>query len=64
MMDQKRPGHTRGCQSVPNVNIRETEKIKLVRTHQKKRRRGRPRRRWLDNTREDMKKYELAADMT
>ena len=25
---------------------------------------GRPRRRWIDNTREDMKKYELRADMT
>ena len=29
-----------------------------------KRRRGRPRRRWIDNNREDMKKYELTADMT
>ena len=28
-----------------------------------KRRMGRPRRRWIDNTREDMKKYELRADM-
>ena len=25
---------------------------------------GRPRRRWIDNNREDMSKYELAADMT
>ena len=25
---------------------------------------GRPRRRWIDNTREDIKKYELTADMT
>ena len=29
-----------------------------------KRRRGRPRRRWIDNNREDMSKYELTADMT
>ena len=29
-----------------------------------KRRRGRPRRRWIDNTREDMNKYKLTADMT
>ena len=28
-----------------------------------KRRRGRPRRRWIDNNREDMSKYELTADM-
>ena len=28
-----------------------------------KRRRGRPRRRWIDNNREDMIKYELTADM-
>ena len=25
---------------------------------------GRPRRRWIDNNREDMSKYELTADMT
>ena len=31
--------HTRGCQSMPNVNIPETENIKLVWTHQEKRRR-------------------------
>ena len=29
-----------------------------------KRRRGRPKRRWIDNNREDMSKYELTADMT
>ena len=29
-----------------------------------KRRRGRPRRRWIDNNREHMSKYELTADMT
>ena len=29
-----------------------------------KRRSGRPRRRWIDNNREDMNKYELTADMT
>ena len=29
-----------------------------------KRRRGRPRRRWIDNNREDMSKYKLTADMT
>ena len=29
-----------------------------------KRIRGRPRRRWIDNNREDMDKYELTADMT
>ena len=55
---------------MPNVNNPEIEKIKLVWTHQLKRRRqhlkkydghgcaveekkGRPRLRWLDNTRED-----------
>ena len=31
---------------------------------QGKRRRGRSRRKWIDNTREDMKIYELTADMT
>ena len=63
-----------------NVNIPETETIKLVRTYQEKRRRkpikkmmdmvvpgkrrrGRPRLRWIDNNREDMNKYELTADM-
>ena len=65
---------------MPNVNIPETETIKFVRTYQEKRRqlikkimdmvvpgkrrRGRPRRRWIDNNREDMRKYELTADMT
>ena len=63
---------------MPNANIPETEKIKLVWTHQEKRRRqplkkndghGRtgevkPRQRWIDNNREDMNKYELTADMT
>ena len=29
-----------------------------------KRRRGRPRQRWIDNNRADMAKYELTADMT
>ena len=29
-----------------------------------KRRKGRPRRTWIDNNREDMSKYELTADMT
>ena len=29
-----------------------------------KRRRGRSRRRWIDNNREDMSKYELTANMT
>ena len=29
-----------------------------------KRRRGLPRRRWIDNNREDMNKYELTADIT
>ena len=29
-----------------------------------KRKRGQPRRRWIDNNREDMTKYELRADMT
>ena len=33
----QKPGHTRGCQSLPNVNILETEKIELVWTHQEKR---------------------------
>ena len=58
-----------------SVNIPETEKVKLVRTQQEKRRpslkkmmdmvvpgkrrRGRPGRRWIDNTREDMEIYEL-----
>ena len=65
---------------MPNVNIPESEKTKLVWTHQEKRRRQllnmhmvvpgkrirrrRPRRRWLDNTREDMKQYEMTAIMT
>ena len=68
---------------MPNVSIPETEKIKLVWTHQEKRKiqplkkndrhgcigskrikRGRPRRRWFDNTREDMNKYEMTADMS
>ena len=31
---------------------------------QGKRRRRRPRRKWLENTLEDMKKYEMTADMT
>ena len=59
---------------MPNVITTETENIKLAWTHQEKRRqpvmtndghgrigeekRGRPRRRWIDNTREDMEKYE------
>ena len=29
-----------------------------------KRRRGRPRRRWIDNTREDINKYKMTHDMT
>ena len=29
-----------------------------------KRKTGRPRRRWIDNTRDDMNKYELTADLT
>ena len=41
-LDQKGPcqktDNTRGCQSVPNVNIPETETIKLARTYQEKRR--------------------------
>ena len=66
---------------MPNVNIPETETIKLyghIRRREEdnlsrkimdivvpgKRRRGRPRRRWIDNNREDMSKYELTADMT
>ena len=66
---------------MPNVKIPETEEIKLVWTHQEKRRRqilkkndghgctreekkGRPRRRWLNNNREDMKKFEMTTDMT
>ena len=66
---------------MPNVNIPETEEIKLVWTHQVKRRRqplrkmmdmvvlgkrrrGRPRRRRIDNTREDMRKFEMTTDMT
>ena len=35
----QKPEHTRGCQSVPNVNIPETETIKSVWTYQEKRRR-------------------------
>ena len=71
--------NTRGCQSVPNVNIPEMKPVALVRTCQEKRirqrnmmdmvvpgkrRRGRPRLRWTDNNREDMTKYELTAVMT
>ena len=41
--DQKGPrpklDNTRGCQSMPNVNIPETKTITLVRTCQEKRRR-------------------------
>ena len=64
-----------------NVNIPDTEKIKLVCTHQAKGsgqplrkmmcmvvpgkgRRGQPTRRWIDNNRGDMTKYELTAHMT
>ncbi len=36
---RQKPEHTRGCQSVPNVNIPETETITFVRTYQEKRRR-------------------------
>ena len=59
---------------MPNANILET---KLVRTYQEKRRRqmmdmvvpgksrrGRPRRRLIDNNRENVNKYELTGDMT
>ena len=63
-------------QCMPNVNIPETEKIKLVWAHQEKRirqplkksdghgcigeeKKGRPRRRWIDNTREDMTHIKL-----
>ena len=63
---------------MPNVNIHETETITFVRTYQEKRRRqlikenyGHGRtgeekkgRKWIDNNREDMSKYELTADMT
>ena len=35
----QKPDHTRGCKSVPNVNIPETETMKFVRTYQEKRRR-------------------------
>ena len=65
---------------MPNVNIPETETIKSVWIRRReednlsrkimdmvvpgKRRKGRPRRRWIDNNREDMSKYELTADMT
>ena len=50
-------------------HIRRTEEDNLSRTIMDmvvpgKRRRGRPRRRWIDNNREDMSKYELTADMT
>ena len=61
---------TRSYKRMPNVNIPETEKVKLVWTHQEKRRRqhlkndeygcageekkGQPTQRWIDNTRKDM----------
>ena len=35
----QKPDNTRGCQSVPNVNIPETNTIAMVRTCQEKRRR-------------------------
>ena len=42
-MDQKgtcqNPGHPKGCQSMPNVNIPETEKVTLIWTQREKRRR-------------------------
>ena len=75
---RNKPDNTRGCQSLPNVNIPETKTIALVMRREEdnlsskmmdvvvpgKRRRGRPRLRWIDNNREDMTKYELTADMT
>ena len=62
---------------MPNVNIPETENNKCVWTQEVRRRRqplkkimdtekirrGRPIRRWLDNIGEDMKKYEMTADL-
>ena len=34
----QKPGHTRGCQGMPNISIPETENIKWVWTHEEKRR--------------------------
>ena len=39
MCGKQKADNTRGCQRVPNVNIPETEKVKLVWTYQEKRRR-------------------------
>ena len=73
-----KPDNTRGCQSMPRFptqkrlkwygHIRRSEEDNLSRKMMDiivpgKRRRERPRRRWIDNTQEDMK-YELTADMT
>ena len=50
-------------------HIRRSEEYNLSRKMMdmavpRKRRRGQPRRRWIDNTRQDMNKYEMTADMT
>ena len=41
----------------------DTTKMMLNMQVQGKRRRGRPKKRWLDNIREDMKEYKMTEDM-
>ena len=57
--------NTRGCQSVPNVNIPERQPLKKNDGHgcTGEEKKGRPRRRWIDNNMEYVNKYELTADM-
>ena len=76
--DQKGPcnkaGHTRGCQSINNDSNSGTAYIKrredkLLRNMREmvepwKRRNWRPRRRWIDNTMEDINKYGMTSGMT
>ena len=79
---EKTMSETRSYKRMPNANIPETEKTKLVWTYITRReednisrkltnmivpgerRRGRPRWRRIDNTRDDMNKYKLTDDMT
>ena len=50
--------HLEGSQHCTNDNLPQTIMTKIVR-RKEKRRRGMPKKRWLDNTREDMKEYNV-----